>query len=166
MKHTLFWGLVMLGLICACTRLAEPTSVSARVEALENQLVEMKPGFGEIMGVVQQHHAKLYFSGHQGNWELAQYQLDEIKEGLEDLTKYYPTFKEVKLPIKELIPTMMTEPLNQVQVAIKKKDRTGFNTAFNGLTKSCNGCHQAAEHGFVVIQTPINQEFTNQKFSP
>lgn len=166
MKHILFLGLVLLGLLVACTRLAEPTNTSARIEALEKQLVEMKPGFGEVMSVVQQHHAKLFFSGHQGNWELAQYQLDEIKEGLEDLTKYYPTFKDVKLPIKELIPTMMTEPLNQVQAAIQKKDKKQFNSAFNGLTKSCNGCHQAAEHGFVVIQTPSNQEFTNQKFSP
>ncbi|MBI3335939.1 cytochrome c [Candidatus Peregrinibacteria bacterium] len=160
MKISIF--LIVL-LLCSCTA---QTPNRDRVAALEQKLVELKPGLGEIMGIVQQHHAKLFYSGTRGNWELAQYQIDEIKEGLEDVAKYYPTFKEVKLPLKDLIPKMMDEPLRNVASAIQKKDAKAFKTAFAAMTKSCNSCHQAAEHGFIVIQAPIGQEFTNQQFSP
>lgn len=133
---------------------------------VENPAGEMKPGLGEIMEVIQQHHAKLYFSGSSQNWELAEYQIDEIKEGIEDVVKYYPTFKEVKLPLKDLIPRIIESPLKSVADAIHKKSKAEFIRAFNGLTASCNSCHQAANHGFIVIQAPKSPEFTNQKFTP
>lgn len=156
--------ILVLGL-SACTHPPAVPVDAARIAALEKRLDEMKPGFGEIMGVVQQHHAKLYFAGSAQNWELADYQIDEIKEGLEDVAKYYPTFKEAKLPIKDLIPKIMNEPLAEVTGAIHKKDKPSFIRAYGSLTKACNACHQAAEHGFIVIQIPKGTEFTNQKFS-
>ncbi len=157
---------VAMLLLVGCTHSAVPSTDASKIAALEKQISEMKPGFGEIMGVVQQHHAKLYFAGVAQNWELAQYQLDEIKEGLEDIQKYYPTFKEVKLSISELMPKMMKASLADVAAAIHKKDKGNFIRTYSAMTNSCNACHQAAEHGFVVIQLPKSAEFTNQKFAP
>ena len=132
---------------------------------VQRQIEEMKPGFGEIMGTIQQHHAKLYFAGNAENWKLSQYQLDEIRELLEDAVKYHPIFKK-DLPVSELVPTIMNEPLNSMSAAISKKDKEVFLKAYENLTVSCNRCHTATQHEYIVIQTPTGNEFSNQKFVP
>src|SRR5947208_15638952 len=38
------------------------------------------PGLGEFMGRIQVDHAKLWLAGEARNWELAGYQLSELKE--------------------------------------------------------------------------------------
>ncbi len=38
------------------------------------------PGLGEFMGRIQVDHAKLWLAGEARNWELAEYQLTELKE--------------------------------------------------------------------------------------
>src|SRR5206468_10927171 len=53
------------------------------------------PGLGEIMTLQQMRHLKLWFAGQAGNWPLAGYKLDELKEGFEDIVKYFPTKDEV-----------------------------------------------------------------------
>jgi hypothetical protein len=46
-----------------------------------------RPGLGEFMAATQLRHAKLWFAGKMNNWDLAAYEIDEIKEGLEDRRK-------------------------------------------------------------------------------
>ena len=116
------------------------------------------------MGTVQQHHAKLYYSGLNENWELAAYQLDEIKEGLEQGTALYDHFKEVKTSLKDLR-HVTDQSLSELKSAIQKKDKTQFLLSFKKLTHSCNQCHQSAEHSFIVIQLPIRNMFSNQEFA-
>ena len=45
------------------------------------------PGLGQFMTATQLRHAKLWFAGKMNNWDLAAYEIDEIKEGLEDVKK-------------------------------------------------------------------------------
>lgn len=165
--HLVAVGLAVPGL-SACNRnggAAAHTDGASRLASLEGRIDEVKPGLGEIMSVIQQHHAKLYYSGSAGNWELADYQLGEIKEGLESTAKFYPKFKDVKAPLRELISAMMAVDLEKVADAVRKKNKIGFSRSFQSLTASCNRCHQAAEHAFIVIQLPGGSEFTNQKFT-
>jgi hypothetical protein len=44
------------------------------------------PGLGEIMTLQQMRHLKLWYAGQAGNWPLADYELDELKEGFDKLT--------------------------------------------------------------------------------
>ena len=53
------------------------------------------PGIAEIMIMTQIRHAKLWLAGDARNWDLADYQIDELKEGLEDVVKYFPVYKEI-----------------------------------------------------------------------
>lgn len=46
-------------------------------------------GLGEIMGLTQMRHAKLWFAGEAGNWPLSAYELDELKEGFDDAVTYH-----------------------------------------------------------------------------
>ena len=63
------------------------------------------PGLGEFMTATQLRHAKLWFAGKMNNWDLAAYEIDEIKEGLEDAQKQFPTHDGI--PVAEMIKTII-----------------------------------------------------------
>ncbi|HEV2522382.1 MAG TPA: hypothetical protein VGT24_08375 [Candidatus Acidoferrales bacterium] len=164
---------VLMGLavvfLAGCSRQQNMNSnvaLEAKVADMQRAIDDLKPGLGEIMGVIQQHHAKLYYAGTKANWPLAGYELDEIQESLDDAVKFYPRFKEVRTPLTELIPTLMKASLEQVRAAIDQKNEKSFVQAFGTLSASCSNCHMAADHPFVKIQTPAEGMFSNQKFAP
>ena len=168
MKKVLF-GLAVI-FLAGCSQQQPNASTTAALEAkvadMEKTIDDLKPGLGEIMGVIQQHHAKLYYAGTKSNWPLAGYELDEIQESLDDAMKYYPTFKDVKVPLTELIPTMTKASIAQVRATIDQKNQKSFLQAFAALSGSCSNCHEAANHPFVKIQTPTAAMFSNQRFAP
>jgi hypothetical protein len=141
-------------------------ALEARVSGLESAIDDAKPGLGEIMGVIQQHHTKLYYAGMKANWPLASYELGEIQESLEDAVKFYPKFKEVPVPLTELVPTMTKASLAQMHEAIEQKDKKSFVEAYTALSKSCSNCHVAADHPFVKIKSPTDAMFSDQEFAP
>jgi hypothetical protein len=57
------------------------------------------------MAATQLRHAKLWFAGKMKNWDLAAYEIDEIKEGLEDVEKQFPTHDGV--PIADMTKTII-----------------------------------------------------------
>jgi len=80
--------------------------------------------------------------------------------------KFYPKFKDVSLPLTELIPTMTKASLGLVREAIGQKNEKSFVQAFGALSASCSNCHEAANHPFVKIQSPGEGMFSNQRFAP
>jgi len=42
---------------------------------------------GDVMGFQQQRHLKLWFAGRAGNWPLAEYEIDKLKDGFADIDK-------------------------------------------------------------------------------
>lgn len=122
------------------------------------------PGLGEIMGVIQQHHSKLFFAGQAGNWELARYQLDEIKEGFEMAERLHPNFKTVSTPLPKIIPVMMVKSIDNLETDIQQKNREAFLKSFDELSYSCNNCHRATKFDFIVIQRPSATEHSNMTF--
>ncbi len=152
---------VLIGLalifLASCSRRQNVDSniaLEAKVADMQKTIDDLKPGLGEIMGVIQQHHAKLYYAGTKANWPLAEYELGEIQESLDDAMKFYPKFKDVPAPLTELIPTMTKASLAQVRGAIGQKNEKSFAQAFGALSVSCSNCHEAANHPFVKIQAP------------
>ena len=124
------------------------------------------PGLGEIMGMNQIRHEKLWFAGANGNWPLAAYELDELQEGLDDAVKYHPTHDKVPEPLGRLVPRFTSSPLQQLRQAVEAGDKAAFGKAFDALTAGCNGCHEAASFGFNVVKRPASPPFTNQEFAP
>jgi hypothetical protein len=123
-----------------------------------------KPGLGEIMTLQQMRHLKLWFAAQSGNWGLADYELDELKEGFEDITKYYPTKDNV--PTGTMAEAVVAKEIADLAKAIEAKDRKAFASAFGRLTASCNACHQASKHEFISIRRPSGNPYTNQSFTP
>jgi hypothetical protein len=116
-----------------------------------------------MMGV-QSHHAKLWLAGNARNWDLADYQVDELKELLEDIAKRVPTYRDV--PVGQMIESATIPPIGDIEAAIKARDSAKFAAAFDRLTAACNSCHESANRGFIVIQRPAASSFPNQSFAP
>jgi hypothetical protein len=137
-----------------------PAAVSAQHPAA----TAYKPELIEFMIFTQIRHAKLWLAGNAANWELAEYEIDELKEVLENAAKHVPDYKG--MPVGEMIESIAMSPIEDVEKAIKAKDRMRFAAAFDKLTAACNSCHQSANRPFIVIQRPIGSAFPNQSFSP
>lgn len=140
------------------------TVVSATLSATGEPAKPYEPGLVEFMAHVQSHHAKLWLAGNARNWDLADYQADELKELLEDIAKRIPVYKDV--PVGKMIESTTMAPIGDIEAAIKTRDSKAFATAFDRLTMACNACHEAANRSFIVIQRPASSAFPNQSFAP
>jgi hypothetical protein len=116
------------------------------------------------MTATQLRHAKLWFAGKDSNWDLAAYEIDEIKEGFEDAARLHPTFDG--LPVAEMIKTIIDPRIKRLEKAIEGKNSSQFITAFDELTNGCNSCHAGASKPFIRIQRPTEPPLTNQNFAP
>ena len=94
------------------------------------------PSLVEFMINVQSHHAKLWLASVARNWDLADYQVDELKELLEDIAKRVPDYKGT--PVGKMIESITMPPIGDIESAIKARDSAKFAAAFDQLTAACN----------------------------
>lgn len=178
-SRLLFWlSLTLVPLPLALRGGEEPTAapvsvaeLQARVAALEKKITELqklryKPTLGEFMSSVQARHAKLWFALAAENWPLAAFELHELDETLEDVTKWYPTHRDAPQPLKEMLEGGLDPALKQLEAVVKSADKTQYPAAFDELTRACNACHQATAHGYNVVKRPIAPPLSNQEFAP
>ena len=116
------------------------------------------PRLGEIMIAKQWRHMKLWFAGKQRNWNLAAYELVQIRASLADAAMLYSG-----IPVSDVM--VMAEPIRSVDKAIQSKDSAGFVNAFNQLTAGCNACHREMGREFIQMRVPTESPFNNQVFS-
>jgi hypothetical protein len=150
-------SLFALGLACE-----KDDDESPSVEAGEGGARDL----GEIMLFTQLRHLKLWFAGEAGNWPLASYEVEELKEGFDDVVRLHLEHEGATRSLTELVPEFTTVPLAALQRAIKAGSESEFVAAFDGLTAACNRCHAAAAAPFNVIQRPATNPFSNQRFDP
>lgn len=128
--------------------------------------VDYVPGLGEIMTLQQMRHIKLWFAGDARNWPLADYELDELEEGFEDSARLHPTHEGAPRRLVDLIPDFTARPLRELRAAIRHEDGPAFVTAYDALTASCNGCHEAVGFSFNVVSRPRSNPYSDQEFRP
>ncbi len=134
-------------------------SLQNQIDSLRNKISHAySPGVGEFMSSIQMHHAKLWFAGKNENWQLANFEMEEIQESLDDIQQYCADSPSIK-PLPMIFP-----PLDSVRIAISEKNAVMFKSSFNLLTNTCNNCHKAANHAFNVIRIPDTPPVTNQVF--
>jgi hypothetical protein len=112
---------------------------------------------GDVMGFQQQRHLKLWFAGRAGNWPLAEYEIDKLKDGFADIDK---------LIGGGTVDNAVGAPIAALEKAIESKNKDAFVRAFDQLTAGCNSCHRTLDHAFIVIQRPEVSPFGNQTFAP
>ena len=124
------------------------------------------PGLGEMMGLQQMRHTKLWFAGQAKNWDLAAYEVKELSEGFDAVIKYHPTHEDSPVAPSDAIPRMVTEPLEELAAIVARRDSKAFTEAYDALTSACNNCHQATNVGFNRLQRPTMNPYPDQVFSP
>ena len=117
------------------------------------------PRLGDIMNAIQQRHIKLWFAGKARNWELAAYELRQLKSGLIEAATLYSGIPATNV-------TRLAEPAQSVADAIEAKDSRRFAKAASEFTNGCNACHQSIGRGFIVMQVPTASPFSDQVFPP
>lgn len=126
-----------------------------------------RPGLGELMtAYVQPRHTKLGLAGAAQNWDLADYERDELSETFDDIGKFIVKHGELSIP--QAIAATVKPPLEALDKAIKAKDATAFTKSYADLTAACNACHTSASHPMIVIKVPdvSGTAFPDQDFSP
>jgi hypothetical protein len=144
----------------ACNEHTDNTQVlQNRIDSLETKLADSyKPGFGEFMTGIQAHHSKLWFAVQNENWKLADFEVHEIIEAIEDIQKYQTERKESKMI------GMIDPALDSVTKAIDQKNSAMFKSSYILLTNTCNNCHRETDFEFNIVKIPTNQPFSNQEF--
>jgi hypothetical protein len=117
------------------------------------------PRLGDIMSAAQTRHDKLWLAAKAGNWELAGYELRQLKAGLVEAAMLYSG-----IPASNV--TTLAAPLQSVAAAIDARDGQRFARSFGELTEGCNSCHRAMGRGFIVMREPAEGPFGNQVFPP
>ncbi len=129
------------------------------------QVEPYTPGLGEMMTLQQMRHTKLWLAGEAGNWDLAAYEIKELGEGFDDIVKYHPTHEESPVAPRDVIPRMVTAPVEGLRAAIRRKTHRGSKRRSTRSPTACNNCHQATNFGFNVVQRPATNPYPNQVFT-
>ena len=126
----------------------------------------LKPGFDDLMTVlVQPRHIKLHAAGIKTNWELAGFELEELRSAFRRAAEAMPSYQDND--VKSAVETFMEPTLRTLGDAIKTGNVQQFAKGYAEVTAGCNACHTFMEHSFIVIRTPDVRSitsYTDQRF--
>ena len=131
------------------------------------QVMSFRPGFDDLMTMLgQPRHIKLYYAGREKNWELAAFELRELRASFRRAGQTVPVYR--KQDVNKAVEVMAAPHMDRVDKAIAARDSAAFATAYDALTTSCNACHRAMEHAFLVMKVPadIAPTYSDQEFGP
>ena len=131
-----------------------------RFDSLSTMIAKIKPGLGEIMTGIQLHHEKLWFAGTEQNWKLADFEIGEIKESVEQAEAIETDRPETKTLV------MIKPVIDSLAKSISDKDLKGFKRNYTSLTNTCNSCHTLNHFEFNVIKVPTTPPVSDQEFAP
>ena len=159
MKYSII-STMLIAAIISCNQSSDNAILQKRIYSLEKKIATTyKPGFGEFMSSIQVHHAKLWFAGKNKNWPLADFEIHEIMEAVENIKQYQSERKESEKIV------MLNPAMDSITAAIKNQDSIQFKNSFVLLTNTCNNCHHAVQFEFNVVTIPDKPPFSNQIFT-
>jgi mono/diheme cytochrome c family protein len=137
------------------------TLTSAQAPAPAAPQPDYHPSFGDLMTMaVQPRHIKLGLAGKARNWDYAAYEASELRNAFGRIGRTIPAYRKQALP--DMFAANILPSMDKLDAAIKAKDGSGFDAAYKEVTASCNNCHGALDHGFVVIREPTSSPYTDQ----
>lgn len=136
---------------------------SACVQSTEQTEVESyTPGLAVQMKYMQYWTHKVGLSIEAENMELTDFYHHELEEASEDLIDSIESYDGY--PIAQLTKSMLVPALDDLEDALETENWSAIRDAYTAVITSCNTCHTATDHGFIVISdgfgnNPFNQEF-------
>src|SRR5262245_16936083 len=139
--------------------------LQATLNGVEAELATEKnsmPGLGDYMTTIQLHVGKLWFAAKASNWELAKYELDELKETMEAAEALNAEKNGVK--ISGVLDSVLQTQVAQLAESINRKNPAEFQKSYDENLSACNGCHTEAGYRFIHIIRPSAPPVTNQRW--
>jgi hypothetical protein len=142
-------------------------SLQREIEHLKRQVKQLQPDITEAMLGLQIRHARLWFAGEAGDWELAAFQVHGLKDGLEGIVDIYPEHAALQPErLGDILPAMMGAPMKTLRTAVDNKNKAEFEHAFDGVSAACTGCHTVAGFTFLQIHRPKMSLLDNLSGAP
>ena len=128
-------------------------------------LGDIQPGLGVIMQEIGRRFTAIFYAARAGNWELANYELKELREAQEVAEITRPKRKDALISFEESFLGSDTDPTEgTLQDTINKKNFIAFNKSFKSAVNGCNGCHQSTGFSFIKYRLPAKSELPLQFF--
>ena len=146
--------------LIAAVALAAPAASAQQGTKAADPSAEEAPELLRLSGIMaqqQMRHIKLWFAGTAGNWPLADYEIDGLKEGFDDVAN---------LLGDDVAQQHVGDAMAELEKSVEAKNRDNFVVAFDKLSAGCNACHATLDHAFIVVQRPALLPYSNQNFSP
>jgi hypothetical protein len=114
----------------------------------------IQPGLGTVMIEYARRMGSLWFAGEAGNWDMAHYQILEMRE----IQETGEITRPPRAPALKAFESGFLDPLDQAALA---NDKTQFETTYRSAIQGCNACHGGQTSadfpkgfGFVKVQVP------------
>jgi hypothetical protein len=174
MKKTC-WVVIMLatGVIffigCRSKPPAASSSVASAVITTKHgqikvqQIAEIQPGVGTVMIEYATRFNSLWFAVQKSNWEMAHYQILEMRE----IQKVGETTRPNRAVALKSFESGFLDPIDK---AVLGKDSNAFTAVYDAAIAGCNGCHVTSSssefktYKFVKITQPTAPDFSNLDF--
>jgi hypothetical protein len=128
-------------------------------------ILDFTPAMDDLMTMlVQPRHMKLYYAGQTKNWQMAAFQINELRGALARIGRTIPNYRNIS--VDTAVASIFADKLKAVDAAVKAADLAQFNTTYAEMTTACNDCHKGMEHAFLVIKVPDSGSFPDQEFRP
>jgi hypothetical protein len=131
-----------------------------------DELSAIQPGLGTVMIEYAHRMASVWFAGEASNWDMAHYQIIEMRE----IQETGETTRPGRAPALKSFESSFLDPLDQ---AIQANDRTQFETAYRSAIQGCNACHGSQTSsdfpqgfGFIKVQVPTDTLDSIYSYAP
>ena len=146
-----------------------PADDLAALKAEVARLKGIVPDQAHAMADVGAHYTNLWFAGHNENWPLAQFYLDETKSHLRWAVRIIPKRKDAEgreIDLQGILTALETTMLKDLDAAIKEKDRAKFEAGYKLQLEGCMACHKASNKPYLRLRIPEKADAEILEFRP
>lgn len=141
----------------AASVVASPSAVAAAASPTPfsvDTLSAIQPGLGTVMIEYGRRMASVWFAGEASNWDMAKYQIIEMRE----IQEVGETTRPARATALKSFESSFLDPLDE---AVAAGDKAKFESAYRSAIQGCNSCHGSQTSadfpkgfGFIKVQVP------------
>lgn len=125
---------------------SQPTATTKHGEISLDDLGDIQPGLGRLMPEVGERFWILYYAAEGGNWGLAQYQLNQVRN-------LFKIGMKTRAHMADHLNAYQQHFVN-IEKAIEAEDFSAFKEAFKTAANAANAFHKKTGHAEIEWQLP------------
>ena len=126
---------------------SSPTAHTRHGDLTLDQIAELQPGMARLMVEISDRFCILYYAAKAENWEMARHQFSEMRKAMQMAGVTRPKYAEP-------LAGFTAEKLKPIEEAIRAKDWSAFEAAFNDAAGAANEMHGELGYAYIVWQLP------------